>query len=125
MATKFFAALFAAVAISVSASAKTVNNATAEKQNSISAFYSTGADGHDYKNVYITDEEGRVTSKVLYVMNADGMWSPMGAYSVFYGDSTNTLTYAAYDSKTHTFTKHAQQTAFDAAEYPVVITMPK
>lgn len=77
------------------------------------------------KFVYTCDEQGRVSSKVRYTLNANGKWCPSQAYSVFYGDAETVVTYAAWNENNHSFTKNAKQIHLDAQKYPVAIQMPR
>lgn len=108
---KFLALMAIAMIISISADAKS------------KVHYTTG-NGYEYKTVYNTDRDGRVKEKIVYYMNSNGAWVPLAAYSVFYGEDTNTVTYAEWNSKTRTFTQKAKQQQFDAKQYPVLFVLP-
>lgn len=123
---KFFAAIIAAFVITTSASANTVkNSASVSRSSQIQKTYIYNKVGEaSSKVVYSTDEQGRVINKIILHMN-NGEWTPVGAYSVYYGDSVNTVTYAGWNSNSRTFTKNPSQQSYDAKDYPVVIAMPE
>ncbi len=122
---KFFAALIAASVISINANAKNeVNTANVNTEQPTSVHYKYNNVGNNnFKTVYSTDELGRVTSKMIFIMS-DDQWVPVGAYSVHYGENENTLTYAGWNKTSKAFNKNATQQHFNAKEFPVVIALP-
>lgn len=123
---KFLAAMVAAFAFCVNAYANNkVNTVSVKPDQSMSVLYKYNNVGEKkYKIVYTTDEHGRVTSKIILV-NGNDAWVPVSAYSVYYGDDENILTYAAWSNSSKAFNKNAVQQHFSAKDYPVVIAMPK
>lgn len=84
------------------------------------------AKGNDLKYEYKTDSHGRVVSKINYFWNkADQDWTPMCAYSVFFGQDSNVLSYSEWNKVTHTFISNSRQTSYDAKQYPILISLPK
>lgn len=75
----------------------------------------------NYKTSFIKDDEGRIINKIIY-KDVNGSWCPLGAYSVYYGEEENVLTYAQWDKAHHRFTLNAQQQRFNSKDYPVLIT---
>lgn len=131
MATKIFTALVAMmITVSMSASNSVKKNTTAvhdhdlpgvtvtAKRNTIQVIYN-----NTKKLEYNLDGKGRVASKVVYAGHNDG-WSPVSAYSVFYGEKETVLTYAEYDDVHKTYTRNPKQTIYDANEYPEIIRVP-
>lgn len=126
----FFAALMAAA--TMSATAMTNDNesnmetgATPAVEKMVKSTPVTHTFFYDNSKVeYNLDEEGRVASKVRYVMGTDGEWIPTTAYSVFYGDRVTTLSCSKWNEKKHVFTSNPQQVKYDAEKYPEVLIMP-
>lgn len=122
---KFFAALIAASVISINANAKNeanIANVSTEQPTSVHYKYNNVGD-NNFKTVYSTDELGRVTSKMVFIMSND-QWVPVGAYSVYYGKDENILTYAAWNKTSKSFNKNATQQHFNAKDFPVLIALP-
>lgn len=83
------------------------------------------AKDNDLKYEYKTDSQGRVVSKVKYFWNkADQNWTPMCAYSVFFGNDSNVLSYSEWNKVSHTFISNGKQAVYDAKKFPVLIAMP-
>jgi len=70
------------------------------------------------------DNLGRVSTKVSYVMKKKDHWTPISAYSVFYGEEETVLTYAEYDRVSKSFTLNAKQVRYNASEFPEIIRVP-
>lgn len=83
----------------------------------------TGMDNNKY--VYRLDEMGRVESRVSYKQSKmSGEWVPVAAYTVFFGEKENVLTYAEYNAENHVFNLHAKQQKFNSKDYPELIKVP-
>lgn len=121
-----FAAMIAALIISVNANANNKSDMSEIRNDHTTSVMHkyNNVDGKKYKTVYSTDDMGRVTSKMIFT-EGDGTWIPVCAYSVFYGDDENIVTYAAWNKSSKTFNKNAVQQHFNAKEYPVVIAKPE
>lgn len=102
------------------ASAKNTNNASTAPAPAIVPTEANAA-VINYKTSIVKDEMGRVVNKIIY-KDVDGFWCPLGAYSVYYGEEENVLTYAQWDKSNHRFTLNAQQQHFNNKDYPVLIT---
>ena len=127
MKKNIIAAIFAVFAMTTGVNAKSTTDnmmAISPIVENQTAYIYNNVSNKDSKVVFSKDDQGRVTSKVILHMN-NGEWVPVGAYSIFYGETENIVTYAGWDSKTKTFTKSPSQQTFDAAKYPVVMTMPE
>lgn len=123
---KFLAAMVAAFAISINVYASNkVNTVSVKPDQSMSVHYKYNNVGEKkFKTVYSTDEQGRVISKIILVKGYDA-WEPVGAYTVYYGEEENIVTYAAWNRSSKAFNKNAVQQHFNAKDYPVVIALPK
>jgi len=97
---KLFAALVAALTITATASAKT------------SVKFHEDDAHHQYRITCTYDKQGRLQTKVIDYLNANDCWTHKCAYSYFYGEDENTVTYAAWDAKTRTYTRNAKQQKF-------------
>lgn len=117
---------FLAIAMLMLVSTAMSANTSKNVNTNVSVSTSKIVDNKDvnFKTVYKKDAEGRVVNKVIY-KSADGQWSPVGAYSIYYGEKENVLTYAQWDKKTKTFTLNAQQKHFDSKDYPIVMNAPE
>jgi len=127
MKKNIIAAIFAVFAMTTGMNAKSTTDnmmAISPIVENQTAYIYNNVSNKDSKVVFSKDDQGRVTSKVILHMN-NGEWVPVGAYSIFYGETENIVTYAGWDSKTKTFTKSPSQQSFDATKYPVVMTMPE
>lgn len=83
-----------------------------------------GTEGNKY--VYNMDSKGRVVNRISYKLNKiNGKWLPISAYSVFYGDGENILTYAEYNPISNAFNCNAQQKSFNANDFPELIRVPQ
>lgn len=71
------------------------------------------------------DAEGRVTSRISYVLNEDGRRKPVSAYTVDYGRDEIILNYGEYNSKTKDFRINTQQQRLDANEVTEVLRAPQ
>lgn len=133
MTTKIFAA-FAAMMMTVTTMSannakkesaqsddNTLPNVTvvAKSNKSVEVMY-----GSRKKAVFNLDGMGRVSTKISYKKNDFNSWSPLSAYSVFYGEEETVLTYAEYDDVHRTYTRNVQQKRYNASEYPIVIKVP-
>ena len=79
----------------------------------------------NYRYEYVSDPTGRVCSKTAYRWDADShAWKPAFLYTVSYGSSTNTLTYAAWNEADAAFTARRASQSYDARRFPVLIAQP-
>lgn len=82
--------------------------------------------GRDNKYEYNLDDKGRVSTKVSYAAKDFGRgWTPIAAYSVFYGEEETVLTYAEFNPTTGVFNLNPQQKRYNAKEYPELIRVPQ
>lgn len=137
MTTKFFAAFVAAIMTISTVSAADVNNTKKGETDPDNVLpgvtvVATGSQkiveafngDRKMKYEFNLDAQGRVATKVSYVMNYCDKWAPIAAYSVFYGETETVLTYAEYDHSRKTFTRNPKQVRYNAADYPVIIRVP-
>lgn len=131
MATKFLAAFAAAMMAMTTMSANNINGNDANSSNShaegdINKVCVEIIGTNNYKYVYNLDENGRVANRISYQQNkSNGEWMPVAAYSVYYGQKENVLTYAEYNPDNKVFNNHPKQQVFNATEYPELIRVPK
>lgn len=137
MTTKIFAAFVAAMmtmTMSASNNVKNNNNASTPdntlpnvvviataKQKTMEV---VAANGRHMKYEYNLDDMGRVSTKVSYVKNIMDNWTPISAYSVFYGNEETVLTFAEYDMMKKTYSQNAKQVRYNAVEFPLIIRVP-
>lgn len=132
MATRIFATFVAAIMAMTTMSAhnnqnstNTTASASVQKENvQKMSIEILGTEGNKY--VYNMDSKGRVVNRISYKLNKNNdKWSPISAYSVFYGESENILTYAEYNPMSHAFNSNAQQKNFNANDFPELIRVPQ
>ncbi len=75
---------------------------------------------HTYKNAYKYDENGNMINKITFIKE-EGFWKPVSAYSIYYGENENTVTFALWDVKSKTFTLNAKQNKYSNKEFLSVI----
>ena len=136
MKTKIFAAFVAAMmTMTMSASNNVKNNNSATTPDNTlpnvvviatakQKVMEVKANGRHMKYEYNLDDMGRVSTKVSYAKNIMNSWTPISAYSVFYGNDETVLTFAEYDMMKKTYTQNAKQVKFNAVDYPVIIRVP-
>lgn len=135
MTTKIFAAFVAAMmTITMSANNNVKNNNASAPDNTLpnvtviataqQKTMEVKAGNRHMKYEYNLDDMGRVSTKVTYVKNIKNSWTPISAYSVFYGSEETVLTFAEYDMITNAYTANAKQVRYNAAEYPEIIPVP-
>lgn len=132
MTTKFFAAFVAAMfSLTMSAADIVSNNTSSQPDNDLPGVTVLGKrkveifnTDHTMKFEFNLDAAGRVETKVNYI-GSDDKWSPVSAYSVFYGEKETVLTYAEYNVLTKTFTRNPKQVRYNATEYPEIIRVPQ
>lgn len=121
---KILVAVVTALSINLSSTAK--NNVTAAESHTkrLSQPTSKTVVNGNYKIVYSTDEKGRVVAKIILRKSPIeyNRWVPESAYSVFYGESKNVLTFGKWNGRE--FRADAEQVRYDANDYPVLISMP-
>ena len=71
---------------------------------------------HTYKNAYKYDENGNMINKITFIKE-EGFWKPVSAYSIYYGENENTVTFALWDAQHKTFTLNAKQNKYDNKEF--------
>lgn len=117
---------FIALSMMIMFASTTVNATPSKNKNTTPAVAVNNVvknSNKNYMTTYKMDAQGRVVNKVVF-KSVDGQWNPIGAYSVFYGESENIVTYAQWDKDSQTFTRNAVQQHFDSKDYPVVLTSP-
>ena len=75
---------------------------------------------HTYKEAYKYDEDGNMVNIITFV-HEDGIWKPVSAYSIHYGDNENVVTFALWDDLHKTFTLNAKQNKYSNKEFAFVI----
>lgn len=79
----------------------------------------------DYKYEYVSDNAGRVLAKTAYKWdNSSKAWKPSFVYTVKYGETSNILSYAAWDEKKCTFSANCKSQSYDADKFPFLISTP-
>jgi len=135
MATKFFAAIAAMMMTVATMSANNNNKETSATPDDYTlpgvTVVATGSQkvietfgANHMKYEFNLDNMGRVSTKVSYVMKKKDQWTPIAAYSVFYGEEETVLSYAEYDNVRKTYTRNAKQVRYNAAEFPEIIRVP-
>lgn len=132
MKTKIFAAFVAAMmTITMSASNKE-NKTNAPQSDNVLPGVTVVATANqrtlvvdDMKYEFNLDGSGRVSTKVAYKKDKKNDWTPISAYSVFYGEEETILTFAKYNPYTKVFNYKPQQTRYNAQEYPEIIRVPQ
>jgi len=80
----------------------------------------------DKKVEFVLDQDGRATSKTVYVWNNNSNnWEPSYRYTADYGSDKHTLTYAKWNSNNHSFSKNIESVTYSSSEYPSLIVLPK
>ena len=75
---------------------------------------------HTYKEAYKYDEDGNMVNIITFV-HEDGIWKPVSAYSIHYGENENVVTFALWDELHKTFTLNAKQNKYSNKEFAFVI----
>jgi len=83
--------------------------------------YNDEGDRYDFR----LDDEGRVVSKISYVLNDYNRWVPVAAYTVSYGKDEVILNYGEFNYKTNDFRKNVKQMRYDANEVSEIIRVPQ
>jgi len=113
---KSLIAILATASVSVNSFAKTnVDNVTIERTITMNI--------NDIKVVFELDSLGRAISKTTFTYN-NGCRTPRSCYTVDFGDTVNTMSYAAWDSNDNSFTKNKQTLSLNAQIYPAPIILP-
>ena len=73
-----------------------------------------------YKNAYKYDENGNMVNKITF-LKENGLWKPVSAYSIHYGEDEKIVTFALWDAKNKTFTLNAKQNIYSNQEFIAVI----
>lgn len=132
MKTKIFAAFVAAMMTMTMSATNKENNTNAPQSDNVLPGVTVVATAsqrtllmNNKKFVYNLDGSGRVSTKVSYKKDNTDNWTPISAYTVFYGQEETILTFAEYNPQTKAFNLKPQQTRFNAEEYPVIIRVPE